>query len=166
MCGIAGLYAYHDAANPVDMTELRGIRDHMAARGPDGRGEWLAPDGRVGLGNRRLAIIDLSDGGAQPMASANRVITFNGEIYNYRSLRSGLEAKGYVFRTRSDTEVLLHLYAAKGEGWWPIFAACLHSPYGMQTPVPCLLLVIPMASNRSTTPTTAGHSVLLRKFGP
>src|ERR1700720_199282 len=115
MCGIAGLYAYHDAANPVDMTELRSIRDHMAARGPDGRGEWLAPNGRVGLGNRRLAIIDLSDGGAQPMASANRVITFNGEIYNYRSLRSGLEAKGYVFRTRSDTEVLLHLYAAKGE---------------------------------------------------
>jgi asparagine synthase (glutamine-hydrolysing) len=115
MCGIAGLYAYQDAAHPVDMTELRSIRDHMAARGPDGRGEWLAPDGRVGLGNRRLAIIDLSDGGAQPMASANRVITFNGEIYNYRSLRSGLEAKGYVFRTRSDTEVLLHLYAAKGE---------------------------------------------------
>ena len=117
MCGIAGLYAYHDAAHPVDMTELRSIRDHMAARGPDGRGEWLAPDGRVGLGNRRLAIIDLSDGGAQPMASESRktVITFNGEIYNYRSLRSGLEAKGYVFRTRSDTEVLLHLYAAKGE---------------------------------------------------
>jgi len=117
MCGIAGLYAYHDAAHPVDTTELRSIRDHMAARGPDGRGEWLAPDGRVGLGNRRLAIIDLSDGGAQPMASESRktVITFNGEIYNYRSLRSGLEAKGYVFRTRSDTEVLLHLYAAKGE---------------------------------------------------
>jgi asparagine synthase (glutamine-hydrolysing) len=117
MCGIAGLYAYHAAANPVDMAELRSIRDHMAARGPDGRGEWLAPDGRVGLGNRRLAIIDLSDGGAQPMACASRktVITFNGEIYNYRSLRSDLEAKGYVFRTQSDTEVLLHLYAAKGE---------------------------------------------------
>jgi len=117
MCGIAGLYAYHDAANAIDMAELRSIRDHMAARGPDGRGEWLAPDGRVGFGHRRLAIIDLSDRGAQPMASENRntVITFNGEIYNYRSLRSDLEAKGCVFRTQSDTEVLLHLYTAKGE---------------------------------------------------
>jgi asparagine synthase (glutamine-hydrolysing) len=116
MCGIAGLYAYHYAANPIDMTELRSIRDRMAARGPDGQGEWQSPDGRVGFGHRRLAIIDLSDGGAQPMASENRktVITFNGEIYNYRSLRSDLEARGYVFRTQSDTEVLLHLYALKG----------------------------------------------------
>jgi asparagine synthase (glutamine-hydrolysing) len=117
MCGVAGLYAYHYAANPIDLAELRTIRDHMAARGPDGKGEWLSADGRVGFGHRRLAIIDLSDGGAQPMASESRktVITFNGEIYNYRSLRSDLEAKGYVFRTQSDTEVLLHLYAAKGE---------------------------------------------------
>src|SRR6202043_2742696 len=116
MCGIAGLYAYHYAANPIDRIELRSIRDQMAARGPDGEGEWLAPDGRVGFGHRRVAIIDFSGGGAQPMASENRktVITFNGEIYNYRSLRSDLEAKGYVFRTQSDTEVLLHLYAHKG----------------------------------------------------
>jgi asparagine synthase (glutamine-hydrolysing) len=116
MCGIAGLYAYHYAANPIDVTELRGIRDHMAARGPDGQGEWLSPDGRVGFGHRRLAIIDLSDGGAQPMMSADgkTVITFNGEIYNYRALRSDLQSRGCVFRTQSDTEVLLHLYALKG----------------------------------------------------
>ena len=87
----------------------------MAARGPDGYGEWVSGDERVGFGHRRLAIIDLSNSGAQPMASADGslVITFNGEIYNYRALRSELEAKGCVFRSQSDTEVLLHLYALK-----------------------------------------------------
>lgn len=115
MCGIAGSYAYHYAANPIDMTELRRIRDHMAARGPDGCGEWQSTDGRVGFGHRRLSIIDLADG-TQPMASTDGklVITYGGEIYNYRSLRSDLESKGRVFRTRSDTEVLLQLYALKG----------------------------------------------------
>jgi asparagine synthase (glutamine-hydrolysing) len=117
MCGIAGIYAYHYAANPVDREELRRIRDHMAARGPDGLGEWHSQDGRVGFGHRRLAIVDLSDRGAQPMASADGklVVTFNGEIYNYRELRTKLEALGRTFRTRTDTEVLLHLYAEKGE---------------------------------------------------
>src|SRR5262249_16819692 len=117
MCGIAGIYAYHYAANPVDRAELRRIRDHMAARGPDGVGEWFSQHERVGFGHRRLTIIDLSDRGAQPMTSLDGklVITFNGEIYNYRRLRSSLEASGYVFRTQTDTEVLLHLYALKGE---------------------------------------------------
>jgi len=116
MCGIAGIYAYHYAANPIDLSELRTIRDHMARRGPDGDGEWLSRDGRIGFGHRRLAIIDLSAAGAQPMVSIDgkTVITFNGEIYNYKSLRADLEAKGEVFRTQSDTEVLLHLYARKG----------------------------------------------------
>jgi asparagine synthase (glutamine-hydrolysing) len=117
MCGIAGIYAYHHAAPPVDRDELRAIRDHMAARGPDGKGEWYSQDNRVGFAHRRLSIIDLSDRAAQPMASADGqlVITFNGEIYNYRALRRDLEAKGRRFRTESDTEVLLHLYAQKGE---------------------------------------------------
>src|SRR5262245_48569943 len=117
MCGIAGIYAYHYAANPVDRTELRRIRDHMAARGPDGLGEWHSQDERVGLGHRRLKIIDLSERGAQPMASVDGklVVTLNGEIYNPRELRSSLEAKGYSFRTQTGTEVLLHLYAEKGE---------------------------------------------------
>ncbi len=117
MCGINGIYAYHYAANPIDRAELARTRDHMDVRGPDGKGEWISSDGRVGFGHRRLAIIDLSDAGAQPMASADGklVVTFNGEIYNYRELRSGLEGKGYVFSSRSDTEVLLHLYADKGE---------------------------------------------------
>ena len=117
MCGINGIFAYHYAANAIDRAELVRTRDHMAARGPDGRGEWIAADGRVGLAHRRLAIIDLSDAASQPMVSADGklVITFNGEIYNYRELRSRLEAKGHVFRSQSDTEVLLHLYAQKGE---------------------------------------------------
>jgi asparagine synthase (glutamine-hydrolysing) len=117
MCGVAGIYAYHSSAPPVDRDELRAIRDHMAARGPDGKGEWVSQNNRVGLGHRRLSIIDLSDRAAQPMASSDGqlVISFNGEIYNYRELKKELEAKGRVFRTESDTEVLLHLYAEKGE---------------------------------------------------
>lgn len=117
MCGIAGIVSYHYAALDVDRGELRRVRDYMAARGPDGCGEWFSADNRVGLGHRRLAIIDLDKRSAQPMMSADRrlVITFNGEIYNYRVLRGELEAKGYIFRTESDTEVLLHLYTDKGE---------------------------------------------------
>jgi asparagine synthase (glutamine-hydrolysing) len=116
MCGINGIFAYHYAANGVDRAELVRTRDHMAARGPDGCGAWTGDDGRVGLGHRRLAIIDLSDAGAQPMVSADGrlAVTFNGEIYNHRELRRGLEASGCVFHSRCDTEVLLHLYARKG----------------------------------------------------
>jgi len=116
MCGIVGIYAYHYAANPIDKIELCRIRDHMRVRGPDGAGAWSSEDKRIGLGSRRLAIIDLSDGGLQPMASADGklVVTFNGEIYNYRALRAQLESRGYEFRTQTDTEVLLHLYSAKG----------------------------------------------------
>ena len=118
MCGITGIFAWHSAAPTVNRDELAAIRDQMAARGPDGQGEWFSPDGRTALGHRRLAIIDLSEGGAQPMQSADGqlVVCFNGEIYNHLELRKALEAKGCVFRTNSDTEVLLHLYAEKGVG--------------------------------------------------
>ncbi len=117
MCGINGIYAYHYASNPVDQAELNRTRDDMAARGPDGKGEWISEDARVAFGHRRLAIIDLSEFGRQPMMSADGalVITFNGEIFNYRELRLQLERKGRTFRTGSDTEVLLHLYAQRGE---------------------------------------------------
>jgi asparagine synthase (glutamine-hydrolysing) len=116
MCGIAGIYAYRPEARPVDLQELVRVRDAMARRGPDGAGLWVSSDGRTALAHRRLAIIDLSECGAQPMASADgRLhITFNGEIYNYRELRRDLEANGCVFRSQSDTEVLLHLYARRG----------------------------------------------------
>jgi asparagine synthase (glutamine-hydrolysing) len=116
MCGIAGIYAYHYAANPVDHAELHRIRDHMAVRGPDGLGEWRSQDERVGLGHRRLTIVDLSERGAQPMVSADGkvVISFDGRIYNCPQLRASLQAKGRSFRSQTDTEVLLHLYAEKG----------------------------------------------------
>src|ERR1700732_2448268 len=112
MCGLAGIYAYGPTAGHIDCAELYRLRDHMAARGPDGAGEWQSPDGRIILGHRRLAIIDLSADAAQPMQSADGkvVIAFNGEIYNYRALRAELEAAGCRFRTQSDTEVLIQLY--------------------------------------------------------
>lgn len=116
MCGIAGIFSYHYASHDVDREELRRIRDYMIKRGPDGYGEWYSKDGHTGLAHRRLSIIDLSERGAQPMLSSdgNYVVTFNGEIYNYRALRTQLEAKGCIFRSNSDTEVLLHLYADRG----------------------------------------------------
>ena len=118
MCGINGIWAYHYAANPIDRAELVRTRDHMAARGPDGSGCWIDDTGRAGLGHRRLAIIDLSDNGHQPMATADGryVISFNGEIYNHAELRAGLAARGHRFASQSDTEVLLHLYAERGAG--------------------------------------------------
>ncbi len=90
--------------------------DHMQRRGPDGSGVWVADDQRIGFAHRRLAIIDLSDTGRQPMQTEDGRLTvsFNGEIYNYKELRAALRTAGYRFRTESDTEVLLHLYAHRG----------------------------------------------------
>ncbi|MEX2449233.1 MAG: asparagine synthase (glutamine-hydrolyzing) [Rhodospirillales bacterium] len=116
MCGLAALFAYADAAPPVARAELSAIRDAMRARGPDGEGLWISNDGRVGLAHRRLAVIDLTEAAAQPMAcEAGRYrITYNGEIYNFEAIRQRLESEGHVFETRSDTEVLLHLYRRFG----------------------------------------------------
>ena len=117
MCGIAAIFAYDSSAPGVNEGELVSIRDCMAPRGPDGAGLWFDPTRRVGLGHRRLSIIDVSTAGAQPMLLPEKhlVITFNGEIYNYRELRATLEQKGHQFRSTSDTEVLLRLYAEEGE---------------------------------------------------
>jgi asparagine synthase (glutamine-hydrolysing) len=117
MCGIVGLYEY--GAGPVGEASdaIRIACDRMACRGPDDRGTWFSADRRVAFGHRRLAIIDLSEQGAQPMhdQDTGSVIVFNGEIYNYRELRSALAQRGHRFRSASDTEVLLKLYAEKGE---------------------------------------------------
>lgn len=115
MCGIAGIFSYRDSA-PVDRRQLRRMIDRIQRRGPDGEGEWYSKPNDVGFGHRRLAIIDLSEGGAQPMCSADgtSVITFNGEIYNYRELRRELQFMGCELRSTSDTEVLLHLYQRFG----------------------------------------------------
>ena len=117
MCGLVAFCAYNPVAPEIDRRELRVIRDHMASRGPDGIGEWFSPDGRAGLGHRRLSIIDLSDAGSQPMRNEDGSIqvVFNGEIYNYRELTKTLIEKGHRFRSHSDSEVLVHLYEERGE---------------------------------------------------
>jgi asparagine synthase (glutamine-hydrolysing) len=117
MCGINGIFAYHASASPPTEAELVATRDHMYRRGPDGVGAWWSDDRRIGFGHRRLSIIDLLERANQPMtdSSGRYTIVFNGEIYNYPELRRDLEARGRVFRTTSDTEALLHLYALEGE---------------------------------------------------
>ena len=113
MCGIVGVGG---AAAQADRDWLRIARDVLAHRGPDDAGDWWSADGRVGLAHRRLAIVDLSPLGHQPMHFAEHglSIVFNGEIYNFRELRSELEQAGYSFRSHSDTEVLLAAYDAWG----------------------------------------------------
>src|SRR5262249_17395736 len=100
MCGIAAIL--HLDGPPASPALLKRMTDSIAHRGPDGEGQWI--EGAVGLGHRRLAIIDLSPGGHQPMQTADGryVISYNGEIYNFRELRTTLEAKGYRFRSQSD----------------------------------------------------------------
>lgn len=113
MCGICGVVRV-EPPEPVDEDVLRRMRDTMVHRGPDDEG--LVISGNVGFGHRRLAIIDLS-GGHQPMSTADGTlwVTFNGEIYNFLELRALLESRGYGFRTKSDTEVILQAYAEFGE---------------------------------------------------
>jgi asparagine synthase (glutamine-hydrolysing) len=112
VCGISG--AYHDRTEaPVTAGRLRAMGEAQRHRGPDDGAVWT--DGPVGLGHRRLSIIDL-DGGRQPMANETgsvRVV-FNGEIYNYQELRQSLRARGHRFATQSDTEVIVHLYEEEG----------------------------------------------------
>ena len=106
MCGVAGIVNLDGA--PVSPVLLQRMTDAIAHRGPDGEGQWI--EGAVGIGHRRLAIIDLSPAGHQPMISADHryVLSYNGEIYNYRELRAELEARGYWFRSQTDSEVVLN----------------------------------------------------------
>ncbi len=113
MCGIAGVFRFR-GAEPPTLGDVRRMADTLVHRGPDGDGYSVR--GQIALAHRRLAIIDLA-GGRQPLANEDGSVevTFNGEIYNFEELRAGLVAKGHVFRTRSDTEVLVHLYEEEGE---------------------------------------------------
>jgi asparagine synthase (glutamine-hydrolysing) len=122
MCGIAGIVNL-DPDQPVDVERLRRMRDVLRHRGPDGEGLWT--EGAVGLAHRRLSIVDIS-GGSQPMTTADEKvwITFNGEIYNHPALKPQLEARGHRYRTRSDTETILHIYEDAGD-------ACVEQLRGM-----------------------------------
>lgn len=113
MCGIAGIYNLN--GEPVPSSLLKSMADSIAHRGPDGEGYFT--DGPVGLGHRRLAIIDLSPTGRQPMANetADVIITYNGELYNFRELQVELQALGHRFHSQSDTEVVVHAYEQWGE---------------------------------------------------
>ncbi len=109
MCGIAGVISVNN--NDVNKQRLKKMTDIIAHRGPDGEGHWVSNNGNVGLGHRRLSIIDLSHEADQPMHYLGRYhLVFNGEIYNYLELKDTLVKQGYVFKTSSDTEVLLALY--------------------------------------------------------
>ena len=113
MCGIAGIIKFRGG---VQLSQLKSMTDAIVYRGPDGEGHWINAASTVGFGHRRLSIIDLGEGGHQPMHYQDRYsITFNGEIYNYIELKKELQAKGYAFRSESDTEVLLALYTEYGE---------------------------------------------------
>ncbi|KKS25482.1 MAG: Asparagine synthetase, partial [Candidatus Wolfebacteria bacterium GW2011_GWA2_42_10] len=115
MCGIAGVYKFNNS-QVVSENEIKKMSDALVHRGPDGNGAYFSADKKIGLGHRRLAIIDLSPAGAQPMANENKTIwiVFNGEIYNFQELRSKLEKAGHSFRSRSDTEVIIHSYEEYG----------------------------------------------------
>jgi asparagine synthase (glutamine-hydrolysing) len=137
MCGIVGVCNLN--GDPVPARILKSMTDIIAHRGPDGEGHYT--DGPVGLGHRRLAIIDLSPAGHQPMANetGDVVITYNGEVYNFQKLRVELEACGHRFHSQTDTEVIVHAYEEWGE-------ECVHRFNGMfafaiwDGPRRCLLL--------------------------
>ena len=115
MCGICGIFAFTDGFAADEATVTR-MRDTLTYRGPDDAGA-VVPDGdRVALGHRRLSIVDLSAAGHQPMSNEDGTvwITYNGEVYNHEALRAELEAKGHRFRSRTDTEAILHLYEEEG----------------------------------------------------
>ena len=112
MCGIVGQLNFDNS--PVSPVVLKKMTDVIKHRGPDGEGHWIEEN--VGFGHRRLSIIDLSQAGHQPMISADHryVLTYNGEIYNFRELRTELVAKGYWFRSQTDSEVVLSALAEWG----------------------------------------------------
>ncbi len=123
MCGIAGIISLN--SNDLSLEKLKLMTDAIAHRGPDGEGQWIDDSGRVGLAHRRLSIIDLNSTADQPMHFLDRYsIVFNGEIYNYLELKEELVKRGYSFRTKSDTEVLLALYDYKKDN-------CLNDLDGM-----------------------------------
>ena len=116
MCGICGVWEYGASEGSIDTSLIARMRDEMTHRGPDDAGELLFDDHRGGFGFRRLSIIDLSAAGHQPMHGCDERnwLVFNGEIYNHAELRTGLEARGHKYASRTDSETILHLYEERG----------------------------------------------------
>ncbi|MBI5747837.1 MAG: asparagine synthase (glutamine-hydrolyzing), partial [Nitrospinae bacterium] len=131
MCGIVGLFNYGNIA-PLSEDLIIKMRDSMTHRGPDDAGIYISFDRKAGLGHRRLSILDLSPAGRQPMCDSEGKIwiVYNGEVYNFMELRTGLEEKGYRFKSRSDTEILIYLYKEYGKEMVHklrgMFAFCLY----------------------------------------
>lgn len=132
MCGFAGVFEYGLGSGGVDAATVVAMRETLHHRGPDGAGVHVSSDRRVGLGTRRLSIVDVAHGDQPMIGAGGECVAFNGEIYNYPALRAELEAEGVRFRTNCDTEVLLHLHARDGEGFVErlvgMFAFALWSP--------------------------------------
>ena len=117
MCGICGVWEYGAASGRVELALVEHMRDRMPHRGPDDVGAEVFDGGRLGLGFRRLSIIDLSPAGHQPMRGCEGSgvwLVFNGEIYNHAELRAGLEQRGHAYRSRTDSETIIHLYEERG----------------------------------------------------
>jgi asparagine synthase (glutamine-hydrolysing) len=116
MCGICGILNYGNSVDSFDASLLEKMSDSIAHRGPDDSGTFVSSDRKAGFGFRRLSIVDLSPAGHQPMRSPDGLVTLmmNGEIYNHLVLRKELEAKGYRYRSRSDTETVLYAYQEYG----------------------------------------------------
>ena len=114
MCGIVGVVS---SRGSIDRDMLLAMRDSFVYRGPDDAGEWIEERGRVGLGHRRLSILDPTPAGHQPMIDpeTGNVIAFNGEVFNYIEIRAELERRGLEFTTGTDTEVILKAYSVYGE---------------------------------------------------
>lgn len=119
MCGIVGIYSSRNLT--IDVASLEKSTHSLAHRGPDDSGLFVNSSVNIGLGHRRLSILDLSAYGHQPMHADDNsaVLVFNGEIYNFREIRLELESKGFVFKGNSDTEVLLKLYLSEGSAMLP-----------------------------------------------
>ena len=114
MCGITGILRFDNEL--IKIQNLKNMTDSILHRGPDDEGQWVSKSKNIGLGHRRLSIIDLTNKAKQPMHYLNRYsIVYNGEIYNYLELKENLKSKKYIFSSTSDTEVLLALYAEKGK---------------------------------------------------
>ena len=148
MCGICGVWQY-STGEPVDRDGLGRMMDTMVHRGPDDDGRFFDDAAGLGLGFRRLSILDLSAAGHQPMSNEDGSIwaMCNGEIYNFADLRAGLESKGHIFRSRSDTEVIVHDYEERS-GTRVGAVSCWRATGSGRSPY--------------TTTTTAGACCLLR----